>query len=211
MSYATRALRLAVAAASLGSIALIGHANAAAPLTSKLYMRQGGCATTAEAGRLDPKNGADECDGYGTIGGVPLSELDHRADLGFVTPETYDTGKAGVPIKLDSTRKVTGQVASTVFWGDLPGGVGDVTFDITLTAKTTAGKTIEFGTKTFTAAASPTSQITAVPFSFDMPASAKGATLSKVSMELVRRGLNFNMQARSFNGNSFIIFPTRKK
>src|SRR5690349_2271428 len=43
MSFTARAMRVLTGVAVLGSVALIGHANAGAPLTSKLYLRADGC------------------------------------------------------------------------------------------------------------------------------------------------------------------------
>jgi hypothetical protein len=212
MSLATRLVRVITGAAVVGSVALIGHANAAAPLTTKLFLRQEGCGTTQESGRLETKAGPDGSDGCGTIGGVPLNEIDHTADLGlFAVPNEFVTNKkSGLPAKLDTARKVTGVVAATVYWGDLPGGVGKVSFDLALIGRSVSGKTIDFGTQTVTADASATSAITSVPFTFAMPSSAKGQTLSKLTFSVVQRGANFNQQARSLNGTSYLVIPTKK-
>lgn len=207
MSLATRALRLAIAAASLGSLALISQANAAAPLTSKFYLRANGCGATQEAGRLDPKSGADTSDGCGTIGGLPVDEAIARAE-GAVFDD-YDTGKAGIPVKLDSTRKVTGQISVASWFG--AGGAGEIAVDLVLTARTTAGKTIDFGTVTVTKTTASADAVVSFPFTFNVPASGKNATLSHITLSVAQRGANIGYSGKSLNGTSYLVMPTRKK
>lgn len=207
MSLATRALRLAIAAASLGSIALIGHADAAAPLTSKFYLRAEGCGSTQEAGRLEPKSGADGSDGCGTIGGLPIDEVFAKGDS--LVFDDYDTGKAGIPVKLDSTRKVTGQISVASWFG--AGGAGEITVDLVLTARTTAGKTIDFGTVKVTKTTASTAAVVSFPFTFNVPASGKGATLSHITLSVAQHGANVGYSAKSLNGTSYLVMPTRKK
>lgn len=207
MSFATRALRLAVAAASLGSIALIGHADAAAPLTSKFYLRAEGCGTTQEPGRLEPKAGADGSDGCGTVGGLPIDEVFAQADS--VSFEDYDTGKAGIPVKLDATRKVTGQISVGSWFG--VGGAGQVVVDLALTARTTAGKTIDFGTVRVSKTPTPSEAIVSMPFTFTVPASGKNATLSHITLSVGAHGANVGWSAKSLNGTSYLVIPARKK
>lgn len=207
MSLATRALRLAIAAASLGSLALIGHANAAAPLTSKFYLRANGCGADQEAGRLEPKAGGDTSDGCGTIGGIPIDEVFARAESAIF--DDYDTGKAGIPVKLDSTRKVTGQI-SVRSW-TVPTGAGQVVVDLVLTARTTAGKTIDFGTVTVSKTVAGSPSVVSLPFTFNVPSSAKGATLSHITLSVAQHGANLGYSAKSLNGTSYLVMPTRKK
>jgi hypothetical protein len=207
MSVATRALRLAIAAASLGSIALIGHANAAAPTSAKFYLRAEGCGGTQEPGRLEPKSGADGSDGCGTVGGLPVDEVFAQADSAVF--DDYDTGKAGIPVKLDSTRKVTGQISVASWVGG--GGAGTITVDLALTARTSAGKTIDFGSVTVTKTTASTEAVISFPYTFNVPASGKGATLTHITLSVAQHGANVGYSAKSLNGTSFLVIPTRKK
>ncbi|HVE74554.1 MAG TPA: hypothetical protein VNA30_05620 [Mycobacteriales bacterium] len=210
MSARSRIARPAVAV-GLGLAVLTGSAvyAADAPRTttssSTFFLRQEGCGTTAEAGRLEPKSGADGATGCGTIGGVPFDEALHMA--GEAIADTYDTVGKGLPIGLDVAKKVTGQLAAHS--GNNQTGVGTVTFDVTLIGATTTGASVDFGSTTVSAQASPPAKIVLVPFTLNIPATAKGVALKSLSLSVVQRGLNVGFAAKQLDGDSYVVIPTK--
>lgn len=195
---------LAVAtAASLagGTFAFAADAPKTTDTSKTLFLSQNGCGTTAEDGRLEPKVQDDSADGCGTIGGLPFNEI---AGSG----RDFTSVASMKPFKIDAAKSVTGQVSAKAW--SLPGGVGSVDFDIALSGTTSAGKTVDFGTVTVSAPASPTQSVVSVPFSLPVPAAAKGLVFKKFVFNLLQRGMNVGMSAESLNGTSYVVFPAKK-
>ncbi|MFN2537650.1 MAG: hypothetical protein ABR549_05800 [Mycobacteriales bacterium] len=198
------ALLLAIAAtAATGALAFAADPPRTSATSKTLYLAQNGCGTTAEPGRLEPRVQDDSADGCGTIGGLPADEL-----IGYES-DKYTSSKAVGLVKIDALKKVTGQLAAGSWTGT--GGVGTVTFDVAMTATTTTGKRLDFGSSSVDAKASPRDNIVYVPFSLTPPAAAKGATLKTIVLAVRQHGMNIGMSSKKLNGESWLVIPTRKK
>ncbi len=198
----------AVAAAALGTAAQAAppKKKKLVPTESKFYFRANGCGPTQEAGRLEPKSGADSSTGCGIIGGLPVDEVIHQVEGS--TPMDFKTGKKGVPVILDSSRKITGVVATQSWIDPAVGGVGKVEVDLALSGVTTSGKLISFGATTVTADAAPTTGVTTIPFEVAVPAAAGKLAFKSLTVAVSTRGANFNMNAQHYDGDAWVVYPS---
>ena len=200
MSFTTVATRALLGAGLAGGLLMGGHAEAA-PATTKLYFHASNC--PADDSWLDTAASKDSADGCGIAGGIPLEEAIGATPLDFATKKTFKA------FKIDASKKVTGVYAVGSWFG--AGGAGQVTVDISMTAKTKSGKTISFGDYTGTVTGTPADlDHVNIPFTFTVPASAKGQTFSKVTFSVAQHGANFGFDAYSFSGNSYANIPTIK-
>jgi hypothetical protein len=204
-------LRPALAIGLSASFVFAGVASAAdAPKTnaksSTFYLRQEGCGTTAEAGRLEPKDSGDGATGCGTIGGVPIGEAE--AQSGADGSETYATVGKGLPIKLDASKKVTGQLAAESWFG-AGAGAGSVTFDVSLAGVDVKGKGIDFGSATVTGAITPGQNVVMVPFTLSIPAGVHAPVRSLV-LSVFQHGTNLGFSAKHLDGDAYVVLPTKK-
>lgn len=202
--------RGAVAAAALATALFASTALAATEEDeTTFFLRQQGCGSTAEAGRLSVDSGTDSANGCGTIGGIPLDEALHTLGAGARSRDF--TTENGVPLTLDASRDVTGVIATRT-WTGFVGGVGEVVLEVTLTGthRKPDGKlaTKALGGGTFRKAASPTAARVDVPISLDVPAELDGLEFTSLTLNLVTRGANVNAGAQSLNGTSKITLPT---
>lgn len=203
-------------ALTLGLVAVFAFAGVAAaadaPKTgsgsSTFFLRQEGCGATAEAGRLDPKSSADGATGCGTIGGLPFDEA--LAQLGESEGDAYTTTGKGLPIKLNGAKKITGQVAAES-WIGLGAGAGSVTFDISLAGTNAKGKGIDFGSTTVTGSIKPGENVILVPFELTIPASAVGTPIKSLALTVFQHGMNFGFSAKHFDGDAYIVLPTKRQ
>jgi hypothetical protein len=212
-----RAVRPALALALAGVAASSAFAfGADAPKTTatslSLFMAQEGCGTTAEAGRLEPKPQGDSADGCGTIGGLPANEVFHQdeEDFGAIGDDYTSTAKL-VPFMIDATKKVTGQVAAGSGVGGGAGGLGTVTWDVTMTAFTTSGKLINFGSTTVNAPAAPGQDEVTAAYELAVPAAAAGQTIKKIVINVAQRGQNLLMSSKQLSGESYVVLPVKPK
>ena len=209
-----RIARLVVAVAVVLATATSGLALAAdAPkstTTSKtLFLSQEGCGTTAGPGLLLPTAQDDSATGCGTIGGVPLGELEARDSADFCPcGDDYTTNKKFLGFKMDR-KPITGQLASGSWVGAF-GGVGTVSFDITLSGVTTAGKTIALGATTASGSVSPTNAICDVPFTLPATPAAANQKFKAFTLHVFMHGLNVPMSAKQLSGESYMVFPAKK-
>lgn len=201
----TPRLALCLALSLTAATGVAAHAEKAPRTSDKsatFFLRQEGCGGTSEPGRLEPKGGGDGATGCGTIGGLPFNEL-----LG--SPEPFSTTGKGLPITLDPSRKVTGQLAAGSWYGLGVGGVGEVVFDVALIATTASGAKLDFGSTTVTAMASPGEDVVLVPFELAVPAAANKAAVKSMTLEILQRGANVGMSAQQLDGDSYLVLPTR--
>jgi hypothetical protein len=201
------ALALAGLAAS-GSFAFAADAPKSTATSRTLFMAQEGCGTTAEAGRLELKAQADGADGCGTIGGLPADELFHQLGDDSFGNDFTSTSKLP-PFVMDNKKKITGQVAAGSWIGNGVGGLGTVTWDVTLLGTTTKGKSIDFGAVTVSTAASPGTDVVTAPFSFAIPKSATGLTFKRFVANVAIRGQNLFMSSQALSGQTYIVFPVK--
>lgn len=203
----TPRLALCLALTVTGATGLAAHAEKAPKTTSKsatFFLRQEGCGAAQAPGRLEPKGGSDGATGCGTIGGLPFNEF-------FGSPRVFSTKDKGMPINLDTGRKVTGQLAAGSWVGNGTGGVGQVTFDVSLVGTSTSGEKVDFGTTTVSTSASPGQDVVTVPFELTVPARKNSAAIRSLVLEVVQRGANFGMSAQQLDGDSYVVLPTRGK
>lgn len=204
------ALALALGAVAVAGLpALAADAPKTSTTSSTFFLVQDGCGTETGPGRLEVKKLESDSAGCGTIGGLPFSEVIHQAE--GATPDSFDTVGKGLPITLDATKKLTGQVSALSWYAGLvpTGGVGQITFDVTATAVTTAGTSIDFGSVTVSASGAPRQDVVSAPFSLTAPASANGAKLKSLSLGVVLRGANVGYSAYAFGGQSYVVVPTK--
>lgn len=212
MSVPTRALVAVAAAAALAGGALPSFA-ADAPKTSatssSFFLVQDGCGADTGPGRLEIKKLESDSPGCGTIGGVPFDEA--FAQLGDPIVDSFDTVGKGLPIVLDATKKVTGQVSAEGWYeGLVPvGGVGTVEADISVVASTLSGASVDFGTTTVSAMGAPGQSVVSLPFTLTAPATANGQKIKSISMSVSLHGANIGYSAYKFGGDSFLVIPTK--
>ena len=203
--------RVAVAVACAAALLAAGSASAELqPSQTRLYLSAEGCGATQEGGTLstsiNPNAGSDGC---GIIGGLPLDEVLHQLEAN--TPMDFVTSAGdGVPAVLDVDEDATG-VFATQSWTGGVGAVGQVTVDLALigTYLDSAGKkrTMELGSGSFSVLGTPTSVVTSVPFSFDLPDAAADKTFTSLVLSAANHGLNVNGSAQSYNGTSYLDLP----
>lgn len=206
------ALTLAlVGLAASSTFAFAADAPKTSTTSKTLFLAQNGCGSTAEAGRLETTAQSDSADGCGVIGGVPLTEVEaaDESDFGPLGTDFTSTKKL-TPFKIDASKKVTGQLEAGSWVGNGTGGVGTVTFDVAMIGKTTAGKTIDFGSVKASAAASPGQDTVDVPFELAAPASAVGATMKSFTLTIFQHGQNYGMSASQFSGASYVVIASKK-
>lgn len=207
-------LRPALALALTVAFGFAGIAHAAdAPKTSAssstFFLRQEGCGTTAEAGRLEPKSSSDGATGCGTIGGLPFGEVESQLGSTAADGDTYATVGKGLPIKLDVTKKVTGQLAAES-WIGAGAGIGTVSFDVALTGVNVKGKGIDFGTTTVKGSITPGQNLVLVPFSLAVPATAAGVPIKSLALSVLMHGQNLGFSAKHLDGDAYVVLPTKK-
>lgn len=193
--------RALVGLALLSAVSTASHANAGTPRTTKLYFHGSGCGDGGLSDSwLDTIDSEDTGTGCGLAGGIPYDEVFGALRVDFTT-------RNKTAIKLDSAHKVTG-VYAVCSWYAGTTGVGDVTVDIDMTARTKTGTVINFGS--FSGTVSPpigTMGHVDVPFYFTPPRSAKGKVLTQVTLSAAAHGANLGWNAYCFSGNSYVNIP----
>lgn len=196
-------LALAITAAT-GVAAQAEKAPRTSDKSATFFLRQEGCGSTSQPGRLEPKAGGDGATGCGTIGGLPFDEI-------AGSPEPFTSSGKGLPINLDTSRPVTGQLAAGSWVGNGAGGIGEVVFDVALVGTTAAGAEVDFGSTTVSGAAAPGEDVVLVPFELKSPGVKGSTVLKSLVLEVTQRGANLGMSAKQLDGDSYVVLPTRKK
>ena len=197
---------LAVALAAgclLGTVAHAADAPKTTDRSSTFYLAQEGCGATAEAGRLLPKATTSGATGCGTIGGLPIDEA-----IGGEAEPFATTGK-GLPVKLDATKKITGQLAASS-WIGFGAGAGEIAFDVSLTGVDVTGKTVDFGETVATGAITPGEQVAVAPFELTIPGTAS-KPFKSFTLNVFQRGANIGYSAKQLDGESYLVLPTKRK
>ncbi len=208
---ARSALALALAGIAVSSsFAFAAEAPKSTATSRTLFLSQEGCGTTETPGRLEPTAQVDTSTGCGTIGGLPFNEIIVQDGGAEAVAEDFTSTAKMKSFKLDSAKKITGQLAAGSWVGNGSGGFGTVTFTVVMTAKTTAGKTINFGTVKVSGAAAPGKDVVEVPFELAVPATAKGATIKTVVINVAQHGANLGMSSKQFDGSSYVVIPAKK-
>lgn len=205
------ALALGLATAALfAGVASATDAPKTSAASSTFYLRQEGCGTTAEDGRLEPKASSDGATGCGTIGGIPIGEAEAQSGATAADGDTYATIGKGLPIKLDGSKKITGQLAAESWFG-AGAGAGTVSFDVALTGVDVKGKGIDFGTTSVSGSITPGENVILVPFELTVPGTAVRAPMKSFTLSVLQHGSNIGYSAKHLDGDAYIVFPTKKK
>lgn len=195
--------RAALATALAAGLLLAPSATAEVePSDTRLFLSADGCGAEQGAGTLSVEQVEGTSDGCGTIGGLPLNEA-----VG-ATPETYSTGEEYKPITV-SAGKVVGQVAADS-WVGVVGGVGTVEVDVAMSGLTADDETVDLGSTTVSAPASPTTATVKIPFELAVPADADGAQVVAWSLSVALHGANVNANAQALDGDVFVKLPYTK-
>jgi hypothetical protein len=202
------ALGLATAAMFAG-VASATDAPKTSASSSTFYLRQEGCGTTAEAGRLEPKSSGDGATGCGTIGGLPAGEVEAQSGATAADGDSYATIGKGLPIKLDGAKKITGQLAAES-WIGFGAGAGTVSFEVALGGTDAKGKGVDFGTTSVSGSITPGQNVVLVPFELAVPASAVGTAMKSFTLSVLQHGGNLGYSAKHLDGDAYIVFPTKK-
>lgn len=205
------ALAVGLATATLfAGVASATEAPRTTATSSTFYLRQEGCGATAEPGRLEPKASTDGATGCGTIGGIPFGEIEAQTGAAAADGDTYTTVGKGLPIKLDGSKKITGQLAAESWIGSGV-GAGTVSFEVALVGTDVKGKSVDFGTASVSGSITPGDNVVLVPFELAVPAAAVGAPMKRFSLSVLQHGGNVGFSAKHLDGDAYVVFPTKKK
>ena len=181
------------------SIPVSGLASFGEPIAGErtFYLRGEGCGATEEFW-LSVEQGTDGYDGCGIIGGLPLNEAAGSA-AGF---ESRD----GVPLLLDASKNVTGQIRAESWTGDGTPGVGLISIDVTLSGTKTTNQGVAIGADTLESTNTGADGVN-VPFTFDIPDNLDKVALKALTIEVLVRGANYNSSNLGLSGDSKFTVP----
>ncbi|MGH2709730.1 MAG: hypothetical protein ACRDH9_00795 [Actinomycetota bacterium] len=169
-----------------------------APATDRtFYLRGEGCGATEEFW-LSVESGTDGYDGCGIIGGLPLNEA--------IGSASAFESRDGVPLLLDASKNVTGQIRAESWFGDGTPGVGLVSVDVTLTGRKTTNQSVTIGTDTLEGTNTGADGVN-IPFTFDIPANLDLVALKAVTIDVLVRGANYNSSNLGLSGDSHFTLP----
>jgi hypothetical protein len=218
LAVATTALLAGVALAATSSITITSPANgskislkrtpylaiaggvsfaASTPGTTTFYLRRDGCGTSNDNPHLSVASGIDGGDGCGLIFNAVAGtggDVDQNAFIDFPASD-------GMPLALDGTQAITGQVALT----GAQVGIADV--DVTLEALV-GGQPVTIGKATGSAVLDPTGADTPVPFTIAPNVSLDGSDVQALDLRVLVHGPNVYSGFISLSGNSFVHLPS---
>jgi hypothetical protein len=169
------------------------------------YLRGEGCGAEEQL-YLSTKQGPDGYDGCGTVGGLPINEVNHQR--GVQAPKTF-TSKDGVPATLDATRDITGEIRAESWIASLTeavGGVGQVAVEVTIHGIDSAGQAVAIGSASESAMVTNEAG-TQLPFTIDIPDELNELVLSKLTIDVAIHGANFNQNNLGLEGDSHFTLP----
>ena len=181
-----------------------GTSTFGAPVAAErtFFLRGSGCGAT-EAFWLSTKEGEDEYDGCGSIGGVPFNEAFYQL-LGS-EPNSF-TAEDGVPVMLDASKDVAGTIRAESWTGDGTPGAGQVVVDVALYGLDAANRTVALGSASFTAVNTGADGVQ-VPFTFDVPDTADRVVVRSLTIDVAVRGANYNSSNLGLSGDSKFTLP----
>jgi hypothetical protein len=164
--------------------------------TSRFYLRRDGCGTSNDNPHLSITSGTDAGDGCGLVlNQVGLvGDVDQSAFIDFPASD-------GMPVALDGTNPVSGQIALT------GGQVGLAEVDITLEALV-GGQAVTIGKTTGSAVLDPTAADTPVPFTIAPNTSLNGSDIQALDLRVLIHGPNVYSGFVSLNGASYLDLPS---
>jgi len=164
--------------------------------TTRFFLRRDGCGTSDDNPHLSVASGTDAGDGCGLIinqVGV-VGDVDQAAFIDFPASD-------GMPLALDGTKPISGQVALT------GAQVGLAEVDVTLAALV-GGQPVTIGSATGSAVLDPTGNDTPVPFTIQPNVSLDGSDVQALDLRVRIHGPNVYSGFVSLNGASYVDLPS---
>jgi hypothetical protein len=166
------------------------------------FLRGEGCDTTTDL-YLSVSNGSDGYDGCGASFGLPLNEVNHQV---YGTPADRFTTRDGVPVTLDATRDVAGELRAEAWFDEDAPGLGQIVVDIMVHGITTTNAGVQLGSTTEEAMNTGVYGVK-IPFTLDIPAGLNRLTLKSLSIDVRVRGVNFNSSNLGLDAESKFTLP----
>jgi hypothetical protein len=164
--------------------------------TTRFFLRRDGCGTPNDNPHLSVTNGTDAGDGCGLIVNQVglVGDVDQSAFIDFPASD-------GMPLSLDGTKAITGQIALT------GAQVGLAEIDVTLAALV-GGQAVTIGSTTGSAVLDPTGNDTPVPFTIQPNLSLDGSDVQALDLRVKIHGPNVYSGFVSLNGASYADVPS---
>lgn len=189
------------------SAVLLTLAAGGAPVEDQeqFFLRGDGCGATEDP-YLSTESGEDGLDGCGGIGGLPFNEIFNAAGLDVSTDFTT---RDGVPVVVDATRNLTGQVQAEQ-WAGGTVSAGQVVVELEISGIQEGGFTsVTLGTFTDEVIVTPLDGDGIVfEFDLDIPDHISTTPFKQLTVNVVVRGVNQNNSNLGLSGDSFITLPT---
>ena len=164
--------------------------------TTRFFLRRDGCGTSNDNPHLSVTSGTDAGDGCGLIINQvgTLGDVDQSAFIDFPASD-------GMPLALDGTQPVSGQIALT------GAQVGLAEVDVTLAALV-GGQPVTIGSATGSAVLDPTGNDTPVPFTIQPNLSLDGSDVQALDLRVHIHGPNVYSGFISLSGASYVDMPS---
>ncbi len=203
----SRTLTVAFTLTLLATLALSPAAGATTVQETRIfYMDNTGTACGADANFVlgaSARTGGPNC---GYVGGLPFGEVFAQSgDTAFGT-KSYISGAAGLPVTVDASKDVAGQVRIIHSGGTT--GVGQVRIDVELRGlNATTNKTVSLGSASVTRTLMGDLAGVTIPYSINTPDALQGVTFSKLTLDVNVRGVHANTGYTSTQGDSNFTLP----
>jgi len=165
---------------------------------TRFYLRRDGCGTSSDNPHLSTTVGnPDGGDGCGLI-------LDQVGPVGDAAPQATFTDYPAIdamPLALDGTRPITGQVSLT----GAQVGIAEVDVDAQALV---GGNAVDLGSTTATAVLDPTGDSTPVPFSIPSNSTLDGSDVQALDLRVTIHGPNVYSGFVALSGASYVDLPS---
>jgi hypothetical protein len=162
-----------------------------------MYLRGTGCGATAVLW-ISTETADDEYDGCGSQAGLPTREV-LGGTLSF-------TSRDGVPVLLDASKNLTGQVRGESWVGPGTPGVGQVKADVSITGVKSNNQSVAIGSGTFETLNTGTDGVN-IPFTFDIAANLDRVYIKSLTVDVLIHGVNWNSGNLGLSGDSKFTLP----
>jgi hypothetical protein len=180
-------------------LAVAGTASFAATTagTTEFFLRRDGCGTSNDNPHLSVTSGTDAGDGCGLV-------VDQVGLVGDVAPQAAFIdfpASDGMPLSLDGTQPITGQISLT------GAQVGVAEVDVDLQALV-GGNAVDLGSTTASAVLDPTGASTPVPFTIAADGALDGSDLQALDLRVTIHGPNVYSGFMALSGASYVNLPS---
>ncbi len=165
--------------------------------TTRFYLRRDGCGTANDNPHLSVTTGTDAGDGCGLIVNAVAGVGGDADQAAFIDFPASD----GMPLALDGTKPISGQVALT------GAQVGLAEVDVTLAALV-GGQPVTIGSATGSAVLDPTGNDTPVPFTIQPNVSLDGSDVQALDLRVHVHGPYVYSGFVALNGESYVNVPS---